>query len=594
MKVVVVATTDDEEASEEVLRAALASRCTAEVLLQGKEELGNAVRSAILDKAPDLVLIVGGDGLTEDQRAPEVVGDVCGGRLLGGVAEVAYKAAGFRHALFRRGVAGLHPNGRTVVSCFPRSNAHPAFAALLPLLWQLLPLTNTEHAVLPPPPPTAHIDPGCVVGRPRKSTFLMMEMPEALACIEQFAPQPGPACAVSVANCQGLVCANDVKARVAHPPFRASIKDGYAVRASECPGDFEVSSFSVVAGDNASGLVLPLGTVCRVSTGGAVPAGADAVVQVEDTEILQADAATDRELRVRIRVKAAVGQDIRPEGSDIEAGSILVPHGTVLGPAEVGLLSSTGAATVRAHKRVTVAVISTGNEVVSPGVDTRDLQAGQVFDSNTLMLAAAAREQGCDVIEWGVVKDEAESVTAAIGEALAEADIVITSGGASMGEKDFVKQAFLAHGATVHFGRVEMKPGKPTTFATSPSGKALVGLPGNPVSCLVCFHLFVVPIIRKRSGCPRLKWHHPIVPARLGGTVGLRLDRERPEYHRVSLEFGAGDPTTLVATSTGRQISSRLLSMLGANALLCLPKGSASKPTAQPGEMYQAVLFGKL
>eukprot|EP00659_Diplonema_papillatum_P002548 gene2548-3953_t len=518
MKVVVVATTDDEEASEEVLRAALASRCTAEVLLQGKEELGNAVRSAILDKAPDLVLIVGGDGLTEDQRAPEVVGDVCGGRLLGGVAEVAYKAAGFRHALFRRGVAGLHPNGRTVVSCFPRSNAHPAFAALLPLLWQLLPLTNTEHAVLPPPPPTAHIDPGCVVGRPRKSTFLMMEMPEALACIEQFAPQPG----------------------------------------------------------------------------GAVPAGADAVVQVEDTEILQADAATDRELRVRIRVKAAVGQDIRPEGSDIEAGSILVPHGTVLGPAEVGLLSSTGAATVRAHKRVTVAVISTGNEVVSPGVDTRDLQAGQVFDSNTLMLAAAAREQGCDVIEWGVVKDEAESVTAAIGEALAEADIVITSGGASMGEKDFVKQAFLAHGATVHFGRVEMKPGKPTTFATSPSGKALVGLPGNPVSCLVCFHLFVVPIIRKRSGCPRLKWHHPIVPARLGGTVGLRLDRERPEYHRVSLEFGAGDPTTLVATSTGRQISSRLLSMLGANALLCLPKGSASKPTAQPGEMYQAVLFGKL
>ncbi|VAH37451.1 unnamed protein product [Triticum turgidum subsp. durum] len=327
---------------------------------------------------------------------------------------------------------------------------------------------------------------------------------------------------------------------------------------------------------------------------GPIPDGADAVVQVEDTE--QVAAAPDGSKRVRISARVAEGHDIRSVGCDIEKDYIVLKSGENIGPAEIGLLATVGVTTVKAYRRPTIAVFSTGDELVQPATAT--LNRGQIRDSNRAMLLAAAIQQKCKVVDLGIAKDTEESLMEHMDAALhSDADIILTSGGVSMGDRDLVKPC-LAKMGKIHFEKIRMKPGKPLTFAeitsndpTKPSKTALAfGLPGNPVSCMVCFNLFVVPAIRLVSG-----WSNPhLERVHVRISHPLRADPHRMEFHRAVIRWvlddGSGRPG-YVAESTGQQASSRLLSMKSANALL---EVQSSEQILAAGASVQAILISDI
>lgn len=290
--------------------------------------------------------------------------------------------------------------------------------------------------------------------------------------------------------------------------------------------------------------------------------------------------------------------DLWIQGFDIAEGASVLKAGERLGAAEIGLLATVGVSHVEVFRRPKVAVASTGDELVDPQDGTK-LGKGQIRDSNRAMLLAACKEHHCEVINLGIIRDVEAEVNDILDKALASnADILLTSGGVSMGDKDFVKPLLQKRGK-VYFSKVLMKPGKPLAFATlearargaSETSQMLVfGLPGNPVSSAVTFNLFAVPAIRYLSG-----WVEPQLRKIQARTWSpLRLDPDRPEFHRVTvsweLDDGTGHPG-FVAKSTGHQISSRLLSMRSANALLELPQAPAIVPA---GVLVPALLIDNL
>ncbi|KAI8470687.1 MAG: molybdopterin biosynthesis protein [Monoraphidium minutum] len=415
------------------------------------------------------------------------------------------------------------------------------------------------------------------------SQYKMISIPEAQATVLAHAPVLGPE-EVALSAAVGRVLAEDVRARDSLPPFPASIKDGYAVVASDGPGEYPVA-FESRPGALPADALTP-GAVAYITTGAALPAGADAVVQVEDTEKLPPGEGGPP--RVRILKAAKPGQDIRPVGSDIERGAEVLAAGERLGPAEIGILATVGAPLIRTVRRPVVAVLSTGDEVVEPSAAAPG--PGQIRDCNRAMLLAAAGAAGADVVDLGIARDTEGHLEGAFLKAVAAGvDVLITSGGVSMGDRDLIKP-LLARDGVVHFGRVCMKPGKPLTFATLPAAPAaaggapvrdmlVFGLPGNPVSSFVCFHLVVAPALRKMGGGGAAA---PLRRVRVLLTAPLRLDPERPEYHRATICYGrfpggggaAAGGCVWYAESTGNQISSRLLSARSANALLELPRAA--------------------
>uniref|UniRef100_A0A8C7M4L3 Gephyrin n=1 Tax=Oncorhynchus kisutch TaxID=8019 RepID=A0A8C7M4L3_ONCKI len=389
-------------------------------------------------------------------------------------------------------------------------------------------------------------------------------------------------------NGMGRVLAQDVYAKDNLPPFPASVKDGYAVRAADGPGDRFIIGESQ-AGEQPTHTVMP-GQVMRVTTGAPIPCGADAVVQVEDTELLRESEDGTEELEVRILVQARPGQDIRPIGHDIKRGECVLSKGTHMGPSEIGLLATVGVTEVEVQKFPVVAVMSTGNELLNP---EDDLHPGKIRDSNRSTLLATIQEHGYPTINLGIVGDNPDDLLNALNEGISRADVIITSGGVSMGEKDYLKQVLdIDLHAQIHFGRVFMKPGLPTTFATldmDGARKLIFALPGsNPVSAVVTCNLFVIPALRKMQGI--LDPRPTIIKARL--SCDVKLD-PRPEYHRCILTWHHQEPLPW-AQSTGNQVSSRLMSMRSANGLLMLPPKTEQYVELHKGEVVDVMVIGRL
>ncbi|KAM7163687.1 gephyrin isoform 10-T10 [Macrochelys suwanniensis] len=449
-----------------------------------------------------------------------------------------------------------------------------------------------------------------VARRHRMSPFPLTSMDKAFITVLEMTPVLGTEI-INYRDGMGRVLAQDVYAKDNLPPFPASVKDGYAVRAADGPGDRFIIGESQ-AGEQPTQTVMP-GQVMRVTTGAPIPCGADAVVQVEDTELIRESDDGTEELEVRILVQARPGQDIRPIGHDIKRGECVLAKGTHMGPSEIGLLATVGVTEVEVNKFPVVAVMSTGNELLNP---EDDLLPGKIRDSNRSTLLATIQEHGYPTINLGIVGDKKpdafkeegtqsfqntaetglpdcpDDLLNALNEGISRADVIITSGGVSMGEKDYLKQVLdIDLHAQIHFGRVFMKPGLPTTFATLDIDgvrKIIFALPGNPVSAVVTCNLFVVPALRKMQGI--LDPRPTIIKARL--SCDVKLD-PRPEYHRCILTWHHQEPLPW-AQSTGNQMSSRLMSMRSANGLLMLPPKTEQYVELHKGEVVDVMVIGRL
>uniref|UniRef100_A0A8C9STG0 Gephyrin n=1 Tax=Scleropages formosus TaxID=113540 RepID=A0A8C9STG0_SCLFO len=456
----------------------------------------------------------------------------------------------------------------------------------------------------PPPPPPLQVQSRCsskenilrashsavditkVARRHRMSPFPLTSMDKAFITVLEMTAVLGTEI-INYRDGMGRVLAQDVYAKDNLPPFPASVKDGYAVRAADGPGDRFIIGESQ-AGEQPTHTVMP-GQVMRVTTGAPIPCGADAVVQVEDTELLRESEDGTEELEVRILVQARPGQDIRPIGHDIKRGECVLAKGTHMGPSEIGLLATVGVTEVEVQKFPVVAVMSTGNELLNP---EDDLHPGKIRDSNRSTLLATIQEHGYPTINLGIVGDNPDDLLNALNEGISRADVIITSGGVSMGEKDYLKQVLdIDLHAQIHFGRVFMKPGLPTTFATldmDGARKLIFALPGNPVSAVVTCNLFVIPALRKMQGI--LDPRPTIIKARL--SCDVKLD-PRPEYHRCILTWHHQEPLPW-AQSTGNQMSSRLMSMRSANGLLMLPPKTEQYVELHKGEVVDVMVIGRL
>ncbi|KAJ3100029.1 hypothetical protein HDU96_010477 [Phlyctochytrium bullatum] len=431
-----------------------------------------------------------------------------------------------------------------------------------------------------------------VKARARTSPYPLAEFDDALSTVLRFAESMQPVTQKVDSTLAGFIVAEDVVSNEAVPGYRASIVDGYAVISSDGPGVYPLRSVSV-AGNTPAAPLQP-GQIARVTTGAPVPDGADAVIMVEDTELVEDDGKGDEKL-VKILATARAGQNIREPGSDVAVGDVVLRKGDLVSAAggEVGLLASVGVFELSVFAHPTVAILSTGDELV-PFDYKGPMKPGAVRDTNlpSLITALSASLPTVKVVSVSVkdeavvdtqgptaslttpaVVDSTAALASAFRRALDISDVVITTGGVSMGEADLIKPVLeRVLGATVHFGRVRMKPGKPTTFATvkmAGTTKLIFSLPGNPVSALVGFYVFVLPALRKMTGYEQARL--PVVKAKLAHRV--QLD-PRPEFFRARIVLGTpGDAAgnVFIAHGTGSQLSSRMLSMRGANALLKLP-----------------------
>jgi len=426
--------------------------------------------------------------------------------------------------------------------------------------------------------------------RARTSLFPMIPMDKATQLVKD---QAGllPIISREIDKCRGYILAQDIRSNENVPPFDASIMDGYAVIASDGCGEFEMIA-PITAGLSQNNIFLTPGKICRITTGAPIPTGADAVVMVEDTDLVSTLAGGNEERVIRIKKAVKSGENIRPKGSDVAIGEKILEKGVEIGPSEIGILASVGIKEIFVYSKPIVSVLSTGEEVVeyaqTPG-------ASQIRDSNRPTIINALQAENSAVLDLGIASDNMEDLETQVRKGLEGSHILITSGGVSMGESDLLKPVLTAIGAQIHFGRVFMKPGKPATFATvenvnTGEKKLIFSLPGNPVSSIVCFYLFVVPALRKMSGCPFPDL--PVIKAKLSKSV--KLD-PRPEYQRafIQIDNTSAPYTQFVALDTGKQMSSRLLSMRTANALIKLPPDS-ERDSLQEGELVDAILIGNL
>jgi molybdopterin molybdotransferase len=377
--------------------------------------------------------------------------------------------------------------------------------------------------------------------------------------------RPLPPRRVPLSDALGCVLAEDVAAGEDLPPFANSAMDGFALRSQDVREAAEGSAVELrLVGEVFAGSAkLPRverGTAVRIMTGGPLPPGADAVVPVERTESGGGN--------VRIQLAPPERGFVREAGEDVRAGTVVLERGRPVDPGAVGMLASVGCHQVLVHPKPKVSVVSTGDELVDPG---EPLGPGQIRDSNSWLLVAQARAAGAEAFRCGRLKDDPEALRRGFALAAAEGDFVLTSGGVSVGDRDYTKRV-LAELGDVTSWRVAMQPGMPQAFGYA-AGTPLFGLPGNPVSCFVVFEVLVRPALRRLAGMPDDRLDRPRVLARLAEPV--RSPSGRVSFLRVRLE--AGDDA-LSAVLTGAQGSGVLSSVVAADGLAVIPADQTQLP----------------
>lgn len=384
--------------------------------------------------------------------------------------------------------------------------------------------------------------------------------------------RPLPPTELPLRQALGCVLAEDLTAPGDLPSFPSSAMDGFAVRADDVAGattdrPVRLRIVAEVRMGRASDASVGAGQAVAVPTGGAVPQGADCVVPVERC-VAEGD-------RLLVLEPEPPGRHVRPAGEDVGSGEVLVPRGrTLLGP-DLGLLASAGLAAASVHPRPRVVVMSTGDELVAPGMPAA---YGQVYDANGFTLDGAVREAGAVPHAGLIVPDDPGALVAAMDRHGAGADVFISSGGVSVGERDPVKGAFLGHG-DVEFFEVAMQPGKPQAFGTY-AGRPFFGLPGNPVSVFVSFEVFVRPALLRMMGRPERR---PEVTARV--ETELRAPPRKTMFARVRVRR---DGDGWVAASTGSRQSNLLSTVSRANGLAVVP---AEVGAVAPGDTCRVILF---
>ncbi|MET8205039.1 gephyrin-like molybdotransferase Glp [Streptomyces sp. NPDC005373] len=410
-------------------------------------------------------------------------------------------------------------------------------------------------------------------------------------------------------DAQGCVLVEDISVPLSLPPFDNSSMDGYAVRAADVAGASEdFPAVLTVVGDVAAGQARLLrvgpGQAARIMTGAPLPPGAEAVVPVEWTDGglgegpvsgMRAHSAAPEGAsgEVRVHRPAEARAHVRAKGSDVKAGDRALEAGTVLGPPQIALLAAIGRGSVRVRPRPRVVVMSTGSELVQPG---EELAAGQIYDSNSFALTAAARDAGAIAYRVGAVADDAETLRSTIEDQLIRADLIVTTGGVSVGAYDVVKEALTSVGDSedetgigassgVEFRKLAMQPGKPQGFGTiGPEHTPLLALPGNPVSSYVSFELFVRPAVRTLMGLPAADVHRPSARAVLKSAKALSSPAGRRQFLRGTYDAEAG-----TVTPVGGSGSHLVAALAHADALIVLPEKTTS---AEPGVEVDVVLLG--
>jgi molybdopterin molybdotransferase len=390
-----------------------------------------------------------------------------------------------------------------------------------------------------------------------------LSVAESLALVLADA-EPLPAEDAALVEACGRVLAAGLKALRTQPPADVSAMDGYAVRAADVAA---APARLTVVGEVAAGRMLDReigpGEAARIFTGGMMPPGADTVV-------IQENATRDGDI-VSIERPAPKGRNVRPKGLDFTAGTPLLAKGRLLTVRDIGLAGAMNHATVPVHRRPRMAVLATGDELVLPG---SPLAPGQIVTSNAFTLTAIGRHEGAETLDLGIAPDRLDATMAAVRRAReAEVDVLVTIGGASTGDYDFVQRAFTAEGVKLSFWKIALRPGRPLMHGRL-GGMRVLGLPGNPVAAFICAALFLVPLLRRLSGRSDLSL--PVAEAVLG--CALPANDDRAEYMRASLM--AAPDGTLVADPFSKQDSSMLVPLTQAD---CLIVREPFAPAAEPG-----------
>lgn len=374
----------------------------------------------------------------------------------------------------------------------------------------------------------------------------------------------------------GRVLGEDIVSGSNVPAHTNSAVDGYALRCSdwlETDGGLELQVIDTAFAGQAASSVLKPGTAIRIMTGAVLPEGADAVCMQERVEVLANS--------IKLHFQPKPGDNIRQAGEDMRAGETVLPRGRLLTPADIGLIASLGFAEVKVRRAVRVALISTGDEVKSIGTP---LVEGNVFDSNRYSLYSALRQLSVQVSNYGIVPDDQERLAEIIASAQSDHDLVITTGGVSVGDADHTRLILESMGEIL-FSKVAIKPGRPLTFACAGS-KAFFGLPGNPVAVMVTYYQFVWRALRKMMG---IDPDFPLLRVKARTLNRIRKKPGRTEYQRGILEQNV--PGEWVVRSTGRQGSGILRSMSLANAFIVLPHDAKGVEVGEEVEVQPFAAF---